>query len=254
MIDAEEKWRRPMQRFIDAWHSPRLNQPMEIVTYGHYGFPLLLFPTAAADYLEYERFLLIDAIAGHIDAGKVKVFSINSINREAWMNPHLHPRDRAARQQQFNGYVTEEVVPYIWNSCRGRIGIVTCGASLGAYHAANQLFRRPDLFDGVIAMSGNFNIRNFTDGYYDENVYFNDPLAFLPNLSDEHILSQLRAKQHIYIVSGQGAYENPDGSRQLAGILAAKGVPHELDLWGFDMPHDWPTWRKMLPYYLAARF
>jgi len=97
-----------MQRIIDVWHSPRLNQPMEIATYGHYGFPLLLFPTAAADYLEYERFLLIDAIAEHVDAGKVKVFSINSINREAWMNRGLHPRDRALRQQQFNGYVTEE--------------------------------------------------------------------------------------------------------------------------------------------------
>jgi esterase/lipase superfamily enzyme len=243
-----------MQRFLDGWHSPRLNRHMEIATYGHYGFPLLLFPTAAADYLEYERFYLIEAIRDHIDSGKVKVFSINSINRESWMNAHIHPRDRAARQQQFNGYVAEEVAPYIWNSCQGRLGIITCGASLGAYHAANQLFRRPDLFDGMIAMSGNYNLRNFTDGYYDDNVYFNDPLAFLPNLSDERVLGQLRAKRHIHIVSGQGAYEAPDNSRQLAGVLAAKGIPHELDLWGFDMPHDWPTWRAMLPHYLASRF
>ena len=243
-----------MHRFLDSWHSPALGQQMGIVTYGHYGFPLLLFPTAAADYLEYERFQLIEAVAGPIEAGKVKVFSINSINRESWMNRQMHPHDRAVRQQQYNGYVAEEVVPYIWNSCQGRIGIITAGASLGAYHAANQLFRRPDLFDWMIAMSGNYNIRNFTDGYYDEDVYFNDPLAFLPNLNDARDLPLLRQKRHIHIVSGQGAYENPEGSRQLAGVLAAKGIPHELDLWGFDMPHDWPTWRAMMKYYLSAKF
>jgi esterase/lipase superfamily enzyme len=155
---------------------------------------------------------------------------------------------------EYNHYVTDEVAPYIWNSCQGRIGIITCGASLGGYHCANQLFRRPDLFDGMIAMSGNYNIGNFTDGYYDDNVYFNDPLAYLPKLDDDYFLPMLRQKQHIHILSGQGAYENPEGSRQLAGVLAAKGIPHNLDLWGYDMPHDWPTWRAMIKYYIGAKF
>ena len=243
-----------MQRFIDGWYSPRLNRQMEIVTYGHFGVPLLLFPTAAADYLEYERFQLIDAIAEHIEAGKVKVFSINSINRESWLNRSLHPRDKAIRQQEFNEYITEEVVPYIWTSCHGRIGIITSGASLGAYHCANQLFRRPDLFDGMIAMSGNYDISSFANGYYDENIYFNDIYAYLPSLSDEHALGLLRQKRHIHILTGQGSYERPENSRRLAGILADKGIPHELDLWGYDMPHDWPTWRQMLRYYIADKF
>jgi esterase/lipase superfamily enzyme len=243
-----------MQRVIDGWHSQNLNQHMEIVTYGHYGFPLLMFPTAAADYLEYERFLIIDTIKDYIEGGKLKVFSINSINRDGWMNKHIHPRDRAIKQVQYNQYVTEEVVPYIWHSCNGRVGIITTGASLGAYHCANQLFRRPDLFDGMIAMSGNYNIGNFTDGYYDDNVYFNDPLNYLPKLDDDYFLPMLRQKQHIHILSGQGNYENPEGSRQLAGILAAKGIPHNLDLWGFDMPHDWPTWRAMMRYYIGEKF
>lgn len=243
-----------MDRFIDGWHSPSLNQHMEIVTYGHYGFPLLMFPTAAADYLEYERFHLIDSIAQHIDSGKVKVFSINSINRQAWMNREVHPGHRVWMQHLYNEYVVKEVAPYIWNSCQGKVGIITTGASLGGYHAANQLFRRPDLFDGMIAMSGNFNIRSFSDGYYDDNLYYNDPLSFIPNLNDDSILNQLRAKKHIYIVSGQGSYENPQSSRDMANVLGGKGIPHELDLWGYDMPHDWPTWRQMLPYYLGAKF
>lgn len=226
---------------------------MEIVTYGWYGFPLLMFPTAAADYLEYERFQLIESIAEFVEAGKLKVFSINSINRDAWMNKHVHPRDRAVKQEQFNKYVTEEVVPYIWHNCNGRIGILTGGASLGAYHAANQFFRRPDIFDGMLAMSGNYNIRNFADGYYDDNVYYNDPLAYLPSLNDAQYLPLLQQKSRVYILSGQGSYEDPENSRQLAGILASKSIPHTLDLWGYDMPHDWPTWRAMMRYYVGEK-
>src|SRR5436853_1219671 len=243
-----------MQRIIDAWYSPSLNRQMEIVTYGHFGFPLLLFPTAAADFLEYERFQLIDAMRDVIEAGKVKVFSINSINRAAWLNKQVHPRDKGIRQDAYNEYIAREVVPYIWNSCRGRVGIITAGASLGAFHCANQLFRRPDLFDGMIAMSGSYDIRGYYDGdYYDDNVYFNNPVDYVPNL-EGHDLWLLQQKRHIHIVTGQGDYENPDASRRLAGILYNKGIPFELNLWGYDMPHDWPTWRAMLRYYLSEKF
>ncbi|HXG91963.1 MAG TPA: alpha/beta hydrolase-fold protein [Blastocatellia bacterium] len=243
-----------MQRVIDSWHSPSLGRNMEVVSYGHYGFPLLLFPTAAADFLEYERFYLIDAMSEAIEQGKVKVFSINSINRMSWLNPRVHPRDKAIRQAQYNSYITNEVVPYIYNSCRGRMGIITAGASLGAFHCANQLFRRPDLFDGMIAMSGSYDIRGYYESdYYDDNIYFNNPVDYIPGLDGDN-LAMLRAKRHIHIVTGQGSYENPDASRRLSAILSEKGIPHELDLWGYDMPHDWPTWRAMMKYYLANRF
>jgi esterase/lipase superfamily enzyme len=243
-----------MQRFIDGWHSPSLNRHMEIVTYGHFGFPLLLFPTAAADFLEYERFQLLDAIRDVIEAGKVKVFSINSINRDAWLNKQVPTHLKGMRQAAYNDYVTREVVPYIWTSCRGRVGIITAGASLGAFHCANQVFRRPDLFDGMIAMSGSYDIRGYYDGdHYDDNVYFNNPVDYLPNLGG-HDLWLLQQKRHLHIVTGQGDYENPDASRRLAGILYTKGVPFELDLWGYDMPHDWPTWRDMMRYYLREKF
>lgn len=243
-----------MNRFIDGWHSPSLDKWMEIVTYGHYGFPLLLFPTAAADFLEYERFQVIHVIHPIIEAGKVKVFSINSINQESWLNRGMHPGAMAWRQVQYNRYITDEVVPYIWNSLQGRFGIITAGASLGAFHAANQLFRRPDLFAGTIAMSGAYDIRSYyRSDYYNENVYFNNPVDYIPNLGGEY-LNMLWHKKHIYIATGQGSFENPEASRRLSGLLAAKGIPHELSVWGYEWPHDWPTWRAMLGYYLGERF
>ena len=243
-----------MNREIHQWHSPRLDKNMEVAVYGHHGFALLMFPTAAADYLEYERFYVIDAIAPFIERGLVKVFSINSINNESWLNNTMHPRHKAIRHGQFNDYITEEVVPFIHTHCHGLVPIITTGASFGALHSANNLFRRPDLFAGCIAMSGSYDLKDYTDGYWDQDVYFNSPLDYLPNLADETQLQLLRAKQHIHFVSGQGAYEKPSSSTDIGRVLASKGIPHEIDLWGHDVDHDWPWWRKMLPHYLGTRF
>jgi len=243
-----------MNREIHQWYSPRLNKNMEIAMYGHFGFALLLLPTAAADYLEYERFLLIDVLKPYIEAGKVKVFSINSINSEAWLNNRMEPRHKAIRHQQFNAYVAEEVVPFIKMNTSDGTPIITSGASLGALHSANMFFRRPDLFAGTIAMSGVYDLTSYTKGYFDEDVYFNSPTHYLPNLSDENTLNQLRKSNHIHILTGSGNYEDPDASRTLAGILAGKGVGCDLDIWGGDMTHDWPTWRAMLPYVIDQKF
>lgn len=243
-----------MQRHITKWYSPRLNKNMEVVRYGYYGFALLMFPTAAADYLEYERFYLIDAIRPFIDSGKVKVFSINSINSESWLNQRMRTRDKAIRHQQYNGYVTEELVPYIYSECGGKIPIITTGASLGAFHAVNTALRRPDLFDGFIAMSGTYDVKLYTGNYYDENCYFNSPVDYMPKLNDHATLEEMRRDKRYYFVSGQGNYEHPPATKEMSEILWSKGIPNQCDLWGKDMPHDWVTWRKMLPYYLEHKF
>lgn len=227
---------------------------MEIAVYGHYGFALLLLPTAGADYLEYERFQMIDALSHLINSGKVKVFSINSINSESWLNKEMNPRHKSIRHNQFNEYVFQEVLPFIEGKTSHDTPIYVTGASLGALHSANLFFKRPDLINGVIAMSGDYDLQTYTDGYYDEDVYFNSPIAYMSNMNDDYYLPMLQNGRHIHIVAGSGNYERPEASRKLSGILHSKGIPHELDIWGPDMPHDWPTWRAMLPYYLESRF
>ncbi len=227
---------------------------MEIAVYGHYGFALLMLPTAAADFLEYERFQMLDVIRPQIDAGKVKVFSINSINSESWLNNDMAPHHKAIRHQSFNHYVYTEVVPFIKSHTSPETPIITTGASLGATHSANLFFKRPDLINGTIAMSGVYDLTSYTKGFYNEDVYFNSPVHYLPNLDDNHFLPMLQGGRHIHLVTGSGNYEDPEASKQLSGILNAKGIPHELDVWGHDMSHDWPTWRAMLPYYLDSRF
>ncbi|MBX7156487.1 MAG: alpha/beta hydrolase-fold protein [Candidatus Kapaibacterium sp.] len=243
-----------MKRVINNWFSPRLNKKMEIVTYGDYGFALLLFPSAAADYLEYERFYLIESIKPFIEKGMIKVYSINSINSESWLNSNMRPKAKAIRHQQYNGYITEEVVPFIYNSCNSVVPIVTSGVSLGAFHAANSMLRRPDLFTGTIAMSGTYNLKWYTDGYWDENCYYNSPVHYLPGMNDSHWLPILQQRKDIYFMTGQGPYEHPQSSIEMGNLLGKKGIPNYIDVWSKDYSHDWPTWRDMLPNALSKWF
>jgi esterase/lipase superfamily enzyme len=237
---------------VFGWHSPRLSLDMPIVSYGYDGHPLLLFPTAQADFLENERFFLVKAIEHHIFAGRVRVFSIDSINRHAWMNDDVHPLEKARRQRLYAEYVEQEVVPHIQRLTGGqRIGVT--GASFGAFHAANQFFRRPDLFDTLIAMSGFYDLEpSYTEGYMNDDIYFNNPVSYLSNMNGRD-LDLLQHHCQIHIVTGQGAYEAPKKSDQLATVLGQKGIPHNLDKWGHDVNHDWPWWRRMLDHYVGSR-
>lgn len=243
-----------MEIHHSSWFSPSLQKEMPVAVYGSYGFALLLVPTAAADFLEYERFQLIESIRTFIDAGKVKVFSINSINTESWMNYEMEPKHKVIRHQQWNEYVYSEVVPFIKNNTSWETPIIVSGASFGALHSANLFFRRPDLLNGVICMSGVYDLTEYTRGFYDEDVYFNSPMHFMPNMHDHGTLEQIRRSHHIHLLSGSGDYEDPDSARRFADILYKKGIWYELDIWGSEWKHEWPTWRAMLPHYLGTRF
>ncbi|MBO9572023.1 MAG: esterase [Chitinophagaceae bacterium] len=243
-----------MNRYITSWYSPILEKEMPIAVYGHYGFALLLIPTASADFLEYERFGLIDALQPFIDEGKVKVFSIDSINGESWMNHAAHPLHKTYKHNQWNYYVYDEVVPFIKHHTSDSTPIITCGASFGALHSANLFFKRPDIINGCIAMSGVYDLTEYTRGHYDDDVYFNSPMHYMPNMHDHRILEQIRQSRHIHLFSGGGEYEDPDSARRFAGILHSKGINYELDIWGSDWHHDWNTWRVMLSHYLSTRF
>ena len=207
-----------MHKEIHKWYSKALFRDMEVAVYGNYGYALLLFPTAAADFLEYERFHLIDSISHHINSGKIKVFSISTVNNECILNKTIQPGHRSIRLGQFNSYVVSEVVPFIQAHCNGLVPIVTAGASVGAFHAANSFFRRPDIFSGMIAMSGVYNINYYVRDYYDDTCYFNSPVDYLPNINDHNVLEQMR-KSSIVIASGQGDYEDPESSKRLSNIV-----------------------------------
>ena len=243
-----------LRREISGWHSPHLGLDMPIVRYGNWGHALLLFPTAQADFLENERFWLIKALEPHIFAGKVQVFSIDSINKHAWMNKSVPLHESARRQALYSAYVEEEVVPHIRGCLQnGKARIGVGGASFGAFHAANQFFRRPEMFDTLLAMSGFYDLGpDYLYGFGNDDIYFNNPTSYIPGIEGER-LDLLRHHSQIHILTGQGAYEAPWASDRLASVLHWKGIPFNLDRWGHDVNHDWPWWRKMIDVYVGQR-
>jgi esterase/lipase superfamily enzyme len=241
------------RREIHGWHSQRTGMHMPIVQYGHWGRPLLLLPTAAADYLEAERKGLIDAVRRHVVAGKVRIFSIEGVNQHAWMNDSVSFPEKSARQAAWVGYVEEEVVPYIRGCLQNpEARLAVGGASFGAFHAANLFFRRPALWDTLLGMSGLYDLSSFLNGYSDEQVYLNNPAWFVPKLDDPKQLELIRSAQ-IHIVTGQGAWEYPNLSKEFSSLLWSKGIAHNLDLWGHDIPHEWWSWHLMLEHYLGNK-
>ncbi len=243
-----------MRRDTTSWFSHNLGMDMPLVAYGEKGYPLLMFPTAAADYLEYERFLLVDAIKPLIESGMLRAYSINSVNRYSLLNDKASPNWKAELLSRYDRYIMEEVMPLIRDECGQDARPLTTGASLGAFLAANTYFRHPDNFRGTIAMSGSYDIRSYLKNYYDNNVYFNNPIQYVANMDDNHFLPILQKADSIVLVTGQGAFEAPERSRDFSRVLHSKAIPHVCDLWGHDVNHDWDWWRKMLPHYLNRFF
>ena len=243
-----------LPREFFGWRSPRLGMDMPIVRYGHWGKALLLFPTAGGDFLEAERMWLIKSIEPLLLAGRVTLFSVQSINPHAWMNDSLSVREQAHNQALYSGYIEQEVVPHIGRvlgNGEARIGV--SGASFGAFYASNAFFRRPDLFDTLVTMSGFFNLETgYTQGYWDENVFFNNPPSYVPGLSGRQ-LELIQHHSQIHLLSGRGQWERPQLTEDFSRLLWNKGIWHNCDIWGHDTPHDWPSWRRQLPYYLSER-
>jgi esterase/lipase superfamily enzyme len=233
---------------VHRWHSPLLQTETQIVRWGYHGLPLLLFPTAGGDAEEVERFFLVKKLAPFIHEGRLKVYSIDSVNGRAWITAESVAH-RVWIQQQFDKHVRNEVVPMIRHDCRSNdIDIMTAGASLGAYNALVSICRHPDLFSRAICMSGTYDIQRFVEGEWFDELHHQSPLLFVPGLPEDW-LSKLRTR-FILLATGQGKNEAPGESWRVAHILGSKDIPNRVDLWDQTWPHDWNTWREMLPKYV----
>lgn len=238
-----------MNRRTWSWKSPALDREMGLGCWGHFGRPVLLFATAASDFLDNERFLMFKALAPLIDAGRIKVYSIDSVAGDGWLDKDAHPAHKAWLQARFDQYIANELLPFISDDCGGNKGIFTAGASIGAYNAVHAACKHPDWYDGCIAMSGTYDFDRWMHGFRNLDYYFTQPMYYVPNLPEGAQLARLRQVQFL-IATGQGRAEAPDESRRMHEILLRRGIPSHLEIWGHDVHHDWPTWRTMLPMFL----
>jgi esterase/lipase superfamily enzyme len=226
-----------------------------VLAYGYYGRPMLVFASEQGRAEDFENNGMVDAVAGLIEAGRVKLYCIDSADGYSWSDYSVPIEERARRHGRFESWVIEQVVPWVSGDCGGAQEFATIGCSLGAFHAANFALKRADLFPLAICLSGNYDPSSWRAwGEQGEMTYFNNPMSYVANLHGDH-LDWLRSRVSLLLVVGQGAWEvDPTRSlpstRAFAERLAEKGIRHELDVWGFDIPHDWPSWRSQLAHHL----
>ena len=236
-----------MNREYIAWDSPTLGRRMELLWYGHAGKPMIWFPTSQGRFYENEDFGLVGAVADLVDAGAIQICCVDSVNSESLMAAGRHPAERIRRQDQYDQYLANEIVPFARSRADNRGRVATLGTSLGAYQAANFGFRHPDLVDKVVGFSGRYGIHSFLDGYWDDLCYFHCPTAYVPNMDDEWVWKL--DSMDIAIVSGE-TDNHLDGSTEMIGILRARGIRHRGDIWGAPYGHDWQWWRVQIRSYV----
>jgi esterase/lipase superfamily enzyme len=236
-----------MQKETWTWSSAHLSEPARLARWGHFGAPLLLFPSAGGDYEEVERFGLVQALSWLVDAGRIKVYSVDGLAVADWLRATLAPEECARRQALYDDFIHEEVVPRVRRDCQNdSLELLTAGASLGAFEAVSALTLHPEEFRVAIGLSGVYDLSGYLRGARSGDYNRSAPLSFLPGLIEGPRLQQLRQRR-IVIITGEGNLELPDQSRQLAAVLEAKGIPHALRMLGPGRNHDWHSWRELLP-------
>lgn len=233
-----------------------LPSPMNgtVIAYGHYGRPVLVFPSEQGRAWDFESNGMVGAVSDLIEAGRVKLYCVDAFDAATWSDSSVPLEERARRHSAYEAWIVDTVLPFIHADCGGPTDVMTAGVSLGGYHAVNFALKRADLFPLALGFSGNYDPSTWRAwGERGEAAYFNNPIDYVANLEGGH-LDWLRSRVALVLVCGQGQWEDTTGSlpstRRLAELLAPKEIPHELDLWGYDVPHDWPSWRAQWAHHL----
>lgn len=242
-----------MKREYHSWWSPRLQRDMELLVFGHAGARVLVFPTRAGRFFDYENWGLVDALGWQVESGLLQLFCVDSLDAESlyafWRPPH----ERIARHVQYEEYVLSEVLP-LTAQVNPSPFLIAHGCSLGGYHAMNIALRHPQLFHKIVSFSGRFDLtlpvgrfRALFDDYYDETIYFHTPCHFVPQLHDHAILEAMRRMQITMVIGEEDPFR--ESNERLSAALWEKGVPNALHLWP-EEAHRVHHWREMAPLFL----
>ena len=244
-----------MDRLQVELEAPGLDRPGTVIRYGHWGRPVLVFPSERGRAWDYESNGMVEAVRPLLDAGRVKLYCVDSFDHATWSDGWIPLEERARRHGRYAGWVTDQVMGFVGEDSAGAREAVVTGCSMGAYHALQLALTRADLFPVALCLSGSYDPSQWHAwGERGEAAYFTNPTDYVPHLDGEH-LEWLRSRVYVVLVVGQGPWEtHPTSSlpeaRRMDRLLAERGIPHELDVWGHDSAHDWPWWQRQVAHHL----
>ena len=232
---------------------PHLGRNVHLWSYGHFGPPIVVFPSAAGFAHEWDAQGMVEALAPLIMAGKLKLYCPESNVAQAWTRKDEDLSARMQHHRRYEGFVMETLLPHIRQDCGGYGGPVgAAGCSLGAMYAALFALKFPETFSRALCMSGRYLATAFTDGDLSGGAYFNSPLHFVPGLRGAP-LERIKQSTNITLVCGQGKWEEGciEETIALAELFTHKGIPHTRDIWGTDVTHNWVWWKRQAQLHLG---
>lgn len=232
-----------MEKKTEEWRSPSLGKDMELAIYGESGTPIIGLPTRGANCDQWETFGMVDGISYQLQNGFNRLFCLSSVDEESFLNESASPEQRMIRQKQYESYLIEEVVPYIREENKTNF-IIIAGVDLGGYHAITTALKHPNEFGKAIGMSGIYDINIFLDEYYSDEVYYNNPMDFVPNMNKQPMLEKIRDID-FRLVSYESD-ERKEDAKRMSNVLRMKFIEHDLDIWGIDDQEEWELWPRML--------
>lgn len=232
-----------MEKKIEKWRSPSLGKDMELTIYGTSGTPIIGLPTRGATCTQWEKFGMVSSISYQLKNGFNQLFCLTSVDNESLMNEKISPDKRIIRQQQYESYIVEEVVPFIQEHNNIEF-LIIAGTDLGGYHALNTSLKHPELFGKAIGMSGIYDITTFMDEYYSDEVYYSNPMDFVPNLNKQSLLEKVRDVD--YRLVSYELDERKEEALRLSNVMRMKFIEHDLDIWGVNGEDEWDLWPQML--------
>lgn len=244
-----------MDRFQVELDAQGLDRAGTVIRYGHFGRPVIVFPSERGRAWDYENNGMVDALGFLLNEGRVKLYCVDSFDDRSWSDNWIPLEERARRHGAYAGWITGPVAEWIGSDSPGASDAIVTGCSLGAYHALQFALTRADLFPVAICQSGNYDPATWHAwGERGEAAYFTNPTDYIPQLYGDH-LAWLRDRLHIVLTVGEGAWEvHPTSSlpetQRMAGLLAERGISHDLDVWGHDSAHDWPWWQRQIAHHL----
>jgi esterase/lipase superfamily enzyme len=225
-----------MQREYRKWKSPSLGRDMEILVFGKEGTPVLIFPTGEGSFHEWEDQGVMNEVQEQIENGYNQFFCVDSVVQESYLNKDVDPYVRLMRENQYQMYIMDEVLPLISEENPNPY-LITAGAGLGAYQSLLFALKYPYSINKVISISGHFDINVHLDGFKDDNSYFNNPIEFLPNMNDESLLKAISSLD-IRLISYLND-PNRDHTLKMSDILWMKFIEHEHNIWNENTEDLW---------------
>ncbi len=224
-----------------------------VLAYGHYGRPVVAFPSENGEAHDWESRGMVEALAGVLEAGKVKLYCLPSFDRESWTRarPLARGARRAARPLRALG-------------ARAARAVRAGGLShAGADRNRNVVRRLPrgELLPQARRRvpAGDLHerrLRRLRPGWWQREAMPSTSTTrwTTSRISAATIWTGCARMRRCSSSAGRASGRTRparSSRRSVSGRCSAStGIRHEVDLWGHDVPHDWPSWRRQIAHHL----